>query len=127
MFMRYRPFVLCIVLLLLLSPQALAKMRVEVDYDESIDFSLFKTYAWSDGTPAPRAATQRRIVEEVNGRLQAAGLSSAGDEPDLQVVTHVSGDQFDVIKCGFQGFNRVQDVGRMTVGSVDQNYVCAGL
>jgi hypothetical protein len=71
--------------LLFLSTAAIA----QVDYDRSVDFSRFATYALTEGTPAPTAAVQGRIESAIRFELEVKGLVEA-EFPDLWVVTHVS-------------------------------------
>jgi hypothetical protein len=79
-----------LVILLAMAPLACSTMRTSVDYDRSIDFSRYKTFAFARGTPARRDFTQRRIEEVIASALQSKGLAPAdGEKPDLRVFTHV--------------------------------------
>jgi hypothetical protein len=67
-----------------------ATMRTSVDYDRSVVFSRYKTFAFQRGTPARRDFMQRRIEEVIASTLQSKGLAAAKTEkPDLRVFTHV--------------------------------------
>jgi hypothetical protein len=72
--------------ILLLLP--VAQAGVKVDYDESIDFSKYQTFMWTEGTPAAREQVQEWIVAAVRRELRAKGLKQITDgEPDLLVST----------------------------------------
>lgn len=63
---------------------------VEIEHDETADFSRYRTYAWKPGTDAERPEVQGWVVAAVERELGARGLRLAGDtDPDLYVVTHV--------------------------------------
>jgi hypothetical protein len=72
--------------LLLLLPAAQA--GIEVDYDETVDFSQYRTFMWAEGTPAARAEVQEWIVAAVRRELRVRGLKQITEgEPDLLVST----------------------------------------
>ena len=71
-------------------------MRVASDYNESIDFARYQTFAWM--TP-PRAindplvdypAIALRIERAIEDQLEAKGFSKVDDEPDFYVVFHAA-------------------------------------
>ena len=67
-----------------------ALARVTVDFDKTINFSKYKTYAWLKGTPAPNPLGQKRIQQAIEQKLTEKGLTKADGAPDLYVVTHAS-------------------------------------
>ena len=85
--MRKTHFVLSFCFLLVATGSALAQ-RVDVDWDHSADFSMYRTYAWMESkNPAPDIWDQR-IVQDIDLQLTAKGLQKAetGQQPDLFVV-----------------------------------------
>ncbi|HEX7252709.1 MAG TPA: DUF4136 domain-containing protein [Thermoanaerobaculia bacterium] len=65
-------------------------MRTFVDWDETVDFSHYRTFSFRKGSPARNDLTQRRIEEMTTAALEAKGLRRVSDEkPDLRVFTHV--------------------------------------
>jgi hypothetical protein len=72
--------------ILLLASSALA--GVKVNFEESVDFTRYQTYAWGKGTPAARGNYQEWIVAAITRELGETGLRPATDEePDLLVVS----------------------------------------
>ena len=78
------------ILLLGLSLATVALAGVSVDYDKSVDFSRYGTYAWLEGTPAQNPLVQKRIVAAIEREIEAKGLAKATDEPDLLLATHAA-------------------------------------
>jgi hypothetical protein len=75
------------VALALVVPAVAAK--VSVDYRPATDFSRYRTYAWTEGTPARRDMVQVRIIEAVRRELAADGLRPVESKADIYVATHV--------------------------------------
>jgi hypothetical protein len=65
---------------------------VKVDWDKTANFTGFKTYAWTTGTPAKNPLMGQRIVEGVDQQLAAKGLQKvdSNSNPDLLVLYHAS-------------------------------------
>lgn len=74
------------------------------DYDQSRDFTRYRTWTWAEPAVVYRPAddpriqsdlTTQRIREAVSGQLDARGLRPAqpGVEPDLQVRAYMMIDQ----------------------------------
>ena len=75
---------------LLLVSGAAEAGKVVVDYDESYDFSKFRTYLWGQGEEAANAGlSQRRIEGSVGRELTAVGLTEAAPS-DLTVVAYIA-------------------------------------
>jgi hypothetical protein len=64
-----------------LLPLAEAK-RAKTDFDKSVDFTLYKTYAWSNGYPVPNPVTSLLLVAAVDAEMQTLGLRRL-DDPDV--------------------------------------------
>lgn len=67
-----------------------ALAKVTVDYDETIDFGNYRTYAWKNGTPASSPQVQSYIEQAINDALQSGRLSQSTGAPDLYAVVHAS-------------------------------------
>ena len=63
--------------------------QVSYDYNRSVDFTRFRTYAWAAAAPTGDAITDQRIVAAIDSQLAASGLLRAqpGADPDLTVST----------------------------------------
>lgn len=74
-------------LFLLISREAAAQ-KVTVDYDKSVTFVLFKTYAWAKGTAVKSPIMDEQITTIVERELGAKGLMKVSLEsrPDLLVT-----------------------------------------
>lgn len=73
----------------------LMSQSVSFDYDPTVNFAAYKTYAWTRGTELPDELSHARIVRLVEGRLAAKGLAQVepGHNPDVFVAYHTSFDQ----------------------------------
>ncbi len=61
---------------------------IQVKFEEGVDFTKYRTYAWGKGTPAARPEYQEWIVAAITRELEERGLRLATDEePDLLVVS----------------------------------------
>jgi hypothetical protein len=76
-----------LVLLLLAASQSFAQ-KVNVDFDKDVDFSKYKTYAFTEGTPTPVTLTNQRIEKAIDAQLAAKGLTRVESNADLMVVFH---------------------------------------
>jgi hypothetical protein len=80
---------------------------VDVEYNRTVDFTGFKTYAWKKGTEAPNSLTEKRIHRAVDEELKAKGLTQVEESPDLYVITHAAGTssaRLDVNGFGYAGY-----------------------
>jgi len=76
---------------------------VKVDWDKTTNFTGFKTYAWTTGTPAKNPLMGQRIVEGIDQQLAAKGLQKvdSNSNPDLLVLYHAStGSQTELNTMG---------------------------
>jgi len=67
--------------------------EVAVKSSADVDFSVFRTYRWGDGTPARMESVEDRIRRSVDQELAAHGLMQVGEKADLVVVSHMLVDQ----------------------------------
>jgi hypothetical protein len=61
--------------------------KITTDYDKHISFSGYKTYAWTEGTPAKNQLMHQRIADGIDKQLAAKGFQKieASNSPDLLV------------------------------------------
>jgi len=76
-------FLLC--LLILLACLAAHAQKITVEYDKSLDFSKFKTYAIDPVDNAPRPMLRLAIQAAVQDDLTKRGLTKVDTNPDLYV------------------------------------------
>lgn len=86
----------------LLFGTAASAQSISFDFDRSISFGAFKTYAWVSGTNVPDALVHQRIVNAVDVQLARKGLTRVDAEarPDVLVAYHASLDK-DLQISGF--------------------------
>src|SRR3954471_5213244 len=61
--------------------------KVTTDSNPAAPFASYKTYAWTQGTPASSPLGEQRIHALVGAQLAAKGLSPVATAPDLFVAT----------------------------------------
>jgi len=90
--MKSLMFSLFVIALLMAAPAAAQK--VYVDYDQSVDFTSFKTFAWG---PTPETSVKgesplmhSRIKNSIEFHLTEGGLVEDTENPDLYVTYHGS-------------------------------------
>lgn len=72
---------------------AVSGQKVKVDYDHATDFSKFRTYAWTDGTPSPNPVWDQVIQITFSSELEAKGLKRVeAKDADLLVAYHAASD-----------------------------------
>jgi hypothetical protein len=77
--------------------------EVKVDYDTHADFSLYKTWSWRRGTPAPNPVPDKQLREGIEARLAKRGLSRVESGGLLDVVYHAAGEnQISTEKLGYK-------------------------
>ena len=64
--------------------------QVSVDFDRSADFSRFKTFAWTAGTPVRDDLNHKRIIRAVEEQLTIKGMAKVATDPDVMVAYHAS-------------------------------------
>jgi hypothetical protein len=99
-----RTMVAVVALAVMLLPTLARAQKVDTDFDPAVDFSAFKTYAWTTGTPSPNPIGEQRIQDAVNKALQAKGLKLVTANPDLVVATHAVGkEEKELYTTGYGG------------------------
>jgi len=99
-----RARVLAVLGAMLVAPALLLAQKVTYDFDKNEDFSAFKTYAMTDGTPVGQKLIDDRIVDAINAALASKGLTKAESNPDVVVVYHVAFDKQKDISSYSSGF-----------------------
>jgi len=69
----------------LISATAYAQ-QVNIDYDRSANFSSYRTYSWSEGTPARNPLGHQRIIAGIEAQLAARGWQKVDSNPDVAVI-----------------------------------------
>ena len=70
------------VLALLVAPVAAGAQTVKIDFDAKVDFSKYRTFAWSEAQqPASNPANHIRITRAVERELLAKGLEKVESGP----------------------------------------------
>ncbi len=89
---RHRSFWIPLALMFLIGT---ALAGVKTDWDQSANFSNYKTFAWGKGTPAKNPLMDQRIVEGVNKRLADKNFLRVepNNNPDLIVLYHAASGQ----------------------------------
>jgi hypothetical protein len=67
-----------------------AAQQVNTDYDKSVNFAGFKTYAWTQGT-MPQGVNPlnvQRLQSAIEAELSAVGLVKVDKDPDVLVAMH---------------------------------------
>ncbi len=67
---------------------ACSSITTSADYDQSTNFSTYKTYAWKDVEPMQNQIAEERIKAAVDRTLASKGLRKVESDPDLWVVPH---------------------------------------
>jgi hypothetical protein len=109
--MRATTFVatLCMTLLAALAPA----QTVSYECDRVVDFTKYKTYAWSGGTEVADALTHQTIVRVIGASMQARGLTAVagGAKPDALIAYHAS------LERDVEGGSDARGVGPFGIGS----------
>jgi len=67
--------------------------KIHVNYDKTLDFSKFKTYAWEPIGKVAHPMLAADIVGAIEDELKARGLTLTANNPDLVVQVYGSIDQ----------------------------------
>jgi hypothetical protein len=89
------------------STLACSSMTTAVDYDHTINWSQFHTFALAEGTKDPVTFTQKRIEDGITQQLTSKGWAVATSNPDILVYTHVvlsSEKQWNATSMGGFGY-----------------------
>lgn len=73
--------------------------KIKVDVDKSVDFTVFKTFAWAEGNIAPTASTGYLITAAVEKELASRGLVLSKENPDIRIDA-IAGANMDLKGVG---------------------------
>ena len=88
--MMRKDFVLAAALMLSGASAPALAQQVNADWDKSVTFADFKTYAWTQGTIPPGAnpLMVQRVQSAIEAELSAIGLIKVDQDPDVLVAAH---------------------------------------
>jgi hypothetical protein len=118
------PPVLCLLALAVVPAPA---QKVDIEADESADFSKYKTFRIGEGqlkskSPALNSdLTRRKIDNEIRKRLIEKGLSETSSQPDLNVVFRLGSarrNEVDAFPAGRYGRATRRVVSQYTEGTL---------
>ncbi len=87
-----------------LAPALAMAQKTSYDYDKTMDFTTFKTYALKDGTKVGQPLIDDRIVNAIEAELAAKGLTKSDASPDVFVVYHTAFDKQKDISTYSSGY-----------------------
>jgi hypothetical protein len=79
-------------------------LTVDADWDHTVDFGRYRTFAVREGTRARNPFLQQRIEAAVTSALESKGLRRTDESPDLLVYTHVRVSRERVIDYSTFGY-----------------------
>ena len=86
----------------LVVPSAAFAQKVNTDFDGAVDFTRFKTYSWTDGTPSPNPLGEARIRESVDAHMVKAGFTKVAADSDVVISTHIlTKEEKEVVATGY--------------------------
>ena len=88
----------------LLVPALALAQKTSFDFDKTVDFSKYKTYALKDGTKVGQPLIDNRITAAIETELAAKGLKKSEAASDIVVVYHVAFDKQQDIQAYTSGF-----------------------
>jgi hypothetical protein len=89
--MRLATFTAALAGVLLVGTTSYAQ-KISFDFDTSVRFGGFKTYAWVPGTNVPDQLVHRRVIDAVDVQLALKGLKKVAreEQPDVLIAYHAS-------------------------------------
>jgi len=99
---------------------ACSTMTTAVDYDHTVNWSQFHTFALAEGTKDPETFTQKRIEDGITQSLTSKGWTVATSNPDVVVYSHVvlsSEKQWNATSMGGFGYRGGMGMGGMATAT----------
>jgi hypothetical protein len=97
-----------ILMVTLLAAPAVAQ-KVYVDYDKSVDFASYKTFAWKAPSEASLEGESplmhERIAKAIELQLVSGGLAVDNQDPDLYVTYHTSSEEEVTFSTSHMGYD----------------------
>jgi hypothetical protein len=115
-------FVVCAALAAAPAAAQMPKYGVTVEADKNLDYTVFKTYSWTEGHPSSDKGINDRVIAAVDRELSALGMTKAASGPGDVLVTYYSLSRTDVDvmeKPDATGAYRQYWVGTLVVGLLD--------
>jgi hypothetical protein len=87
---------MCLILALMALPAGADKLKVWVDYDHGVDFSVFETFAYAPALAGMRSQDElidKWIVEGLVERLKEGGLRQVETDADIIVTYQITGQE----------------------------------
>lgn len=74
--------------------------KVDVDWNRNLDFSKFKTYAWTESKHPGKGLWNQRIIDGIDAKLAKVGLKKvdASANPDMEVVYNAGVKEHTVVE-----------------------------
>ena len=116
-----------VVPLLALAAGTILAQKVDIESDESADFSRYKTFRVGEGQLKSKSPslnsdlTRRKIENEIRKRLIEKGLSEVSGQPDLNVVFRLGSarrNEVEAFPAGRYGLARRRVVTQYTEGTL---------
>jgi len=116
-----------VVPLLALAAGTMLAQKVDIEADESADFSKYKTFRIGEGQLKSKSPslnsdlTRRKIENEIRKRLIEKGLSEVSGQPDLNVVFRLGSarrNEVEAFPAGRYGLARRRVVTQYTEGTL---------
>lgn len=83
-------------------PSAAYAQKVNTDFDPAANFSAYKTYSWTEGTPSPNPLGEQRIREAVDQQMVKAGFTKVAAASDVVISTHLlTKEEKQVVATGY--------------------------
>jgi hypothetical protein len=103
--MRLGRLVSGVVTLSMAASLALA-IDVNTDFDKDVDFSKYKTYSWAHTPDSGNQLSDKRIVESIDGQLQARGWKKAaeGATGDAVIAAHAAKESQERLDTFYTGW-----------------------
>jgi hypothetical protein len=86
--------------ILIASSSVARAQKVTVDYDKTVNFSNYNTYAWSEGA-ARNPIVKQMILDAIDSELTAKGLRKVDGNPDLQITFLAATDYSLQVSAGY--------------------------
>ena len=79
--------------------------KVYIDYDQTADFSKYRTFAWGKGTPTKNPLMDRRIATAIEEQLSGKGFQKVNGNPDMFISYHAASTEEVSYSTTSYGYN----------------------
>jgi hypothetical protein len=77
---------------------------VKTDYNNTTDFSQYKTYRWIKKPQTSNPLTRQRVIDDVNAALKAKGLQVVTGDANLCIAAHAATKEQQTLDTFYDGF-----------------------